>query len=160
MDGSIVQLPYSPRIFVGRRVTGVARIFYEYRGSIDEDDGPLELALDGVPIVLDVAGDGESLQVRKQAWADPFEGPLSEENRLYVEEHGRWRRVDCSRAEPYAGLIGQIVTDSCALLNEFKKVAGVRISVSTGSMWFVVLGDESDVYWAQPIGFTELKSND
>ena len=57
-------------------------------------------------------------------------------------------------------LIGQIVTDSCALLNEFKKVAGVRISVSTGSMWFAVLGDESDVYWAQPIGFTELKSND
>ena len=160
MDGSMTPHRYLPKDLIGRRITGVARVFYEYRGLIEEGDGAVELTLDGEPILFEGDGDGERLRVREQAWIDPFEEPLSEENREFVEEHGRWRRVDCSGTKPYADLCAHKIIDACDLVNRFNRVAGVRISVSTASMWFVVDCDESYVFWAHPIGFTESYSRE
>jgi hypothetical protein len=154
----MAQHPFIPRSLVGKRITHVARVLYEYRGEVDPGDGALELGLDGQTLLLDGESDGERLRVSEQPWVDPFEEPLSEENRRFVETHGKWRRVDCSRSDVYSGLLGQVITDACALNNKFGTLAGLRISVPTAGIWFVVDGDESHVYWAQPIGFTEVKS--
>ena len=150
-----MQLPSFPSAIVGRTVTSVGRVLYEHRAVIEPVDGALEIGVDGRLILLDAAADGERLRVREQAWNDPFEKPLSRENEAYVKEHGRWRRVDCSRQEPYSELLGQSVTDVRFLENEWHHVAGVRLSVAARSLWFVVAGDECRVYWAHPIGFRE-----
>ena len=148
----------SPRRLIGKRIEALARVLYEYEGHIEGDEGALELVLDGETFLFEADADGEGLRLREQAWMDPFEEPLSDENRAYVEEYGRWCRVDCSRTKPYVDLCGQKITDACALLNEFGKVGGVRISVSTRSMWFAVQADESYVYWTPPTGFSESRS--
>jgi hypothetical protein len=135
-------------------------VLYEYAGKIDPNDGPLELKLDGRTLLLDADADGERLRVVEQEWSDPFEEPLSEENRQYVAKHGMWRRVDCSRWEGYSSLVGQEVTEACVLVNEFGRIGGVRISTPAGTLWFVVEGDQSHVHWAKPDSFTERTQAD
>lgn len=139
---------------VGRQITLVSRVLYLHDGEIEPDDGPVEVGGDGYVVLLDGASDGESLRARREAWKDPFEGPLSGENELYVEKHGKWQRVDYSQQEPYAGLVGQRISEIVLLTNEHGRVAGIRLSVPGRTMWFVVEGDECHVRWAHPSGFT------
>lgn len=153
----MVQHPFSPKSLVGKRITSINRVLYCYQGEIEPGDGPLELVLDGQPILFDAGPDGESLRVRSKSWSDPFGEPLSPENREYVETHGKWQRVNCAHSNNYSDLLGHRVTDARLLANQFGRVAGVRLSASGHDLWFVVHGDESHVYWVQPIGFTEIK---
>lgn len=139
----------------GRRVVALARVYYQYRGEVAEDDGVVELALDdGTIWLLDSAPSGDLLKVTRGAWIDPFAGELSEENRAYVEEHGCWRRFDVSGQAPFAQLVDQVVVDARLLRNQFDDVAGVRLSTSSAALWFVVTGDECHVHWAHPLGYT------
>lgn len=140
---------------VGRRLTYVARVLYEYRGEIGADDGAIEVGTDRGVVLLEGDRDGESLRIRAEAWEDPFKEPLSEENRRYVDEHGRWRRVDVSKQQDYRDLIGERITRASLLTNEHGRIGGVRLSISTRDIWFVVEGDECHVRWAHPIGFVE-----
>jgi hypothetical protein len=140
---------------LGRTVTGLSRVLYDVRGVIEPSDGALEVQLDGFVVLLDSAADGDRLRVDDQPWNDPFDEPLSRENRSFVESHGRWRRIDCSPAEPYSELVGRAVTEVALLENPFRRVAGVRLSAEGRSLWFVIEGDECHVYWAHPISFTE-----
>jgi len=155
MDGSMEQLPFPLKAMVGGRITYIARVLYEYAGEIDPDDGAIEIGINDQVLLLDATADGDRLRVREGAWKDPFSEPLSEDNRRHIESHGKWRWVDCSHLNAYAELIGQPITSIAALMNEHGHLAGVRISVSSRSLWFVVHGDECRVYWAQPIGFKE-----
>lgn len=139
---------------LGERVTHVARILYEHGGEIGERDGALEIRTDSRTLLLDGASDGESLRLRAGAWHDPFEHPLSDENRRYVEQHGRWVRVDCSELERYSELLGKELVEVVPLLNEHGSTGGLRLAVRDRTLWFVVEGDEGHVYWAPPPGFT------
>ncbi|MEZ4473288.1 MAG: hypothetical protein R3F60_21375 [bacterium] len=140
---------------VGSKLTGIARILYEFNGEIEPDDGAVELTSEGFTALLEGSGDGESLRVREAAWKDPFEAPLSPDNYRYAQEHGRWRRIDCSTLPNYSDLVGREVTEIRPLANEHGRIAGLRISVPNRTMWFVVQGDECHVRWAHPTGFTE-----
>jgi len=150
------QLLISLKNLAGSRITYIARVLYEYGGEIETDDGAVEIGLDDRVFLLDAAADGDKLLVREGAWKDPFSDPLSEENRRYIESHGKWRWVDCSHLNAYSELIGQSITGVVALMNENSRIAGVRIAASNRSLWFVIHGDECRVYWAQPIGFKEI----
>ena len=77
---------------IGARITRVRHIHYVYRGMPDTGYGPLELTFGGRVILLDGAADGEALRVSTQLWQDPFAGPLSDENRAYVDKSGQWLR--------------------------------------------------------------------
>lgn len=142
---------------VGKRVVYITRVLYQHGGEIDPVDGPLEIGVDGQVVLLDGAMDGESLRVRDRAWDDPFKEPLTTENLDYVEEHGKWQRVDCSHHKDYEEFVGQVLTEVRLLRNERHRIGGVRLSVHSRSMWFVVEGDECHVHWAHPIGFTEVR---
>jgi hypothetical protein len=154
MDGSIALPTSSLKSMPGRRLRAVARIFFECGGRIESGDGPLELYLDdGSVVLLDGAGDGESLRVRDATWADPFEPPISAENRLYIEQHGKWSRVEQSSEPRFASLIGEVISSVTILENEFGREAGVKLSIGGTELWFVIAGDECHVHWAHPIGF-------
>jgi hypothetical protein len=155
MNGSIMLPASTLKSLLGKRLRAVARILFEHDGRIKSDDGPLELHLDdGTVFLLDGASDGESLRVRTAPWADPFEPPVSAENRLYIKEHGKWSRVEQSSEPKFASLIGKSISSVKILKNEFGREAGVQLSLEGTDLWFIVTGDECYVYWAHPIGFT------
>lgn len=151
------QLAISLRNLAGKRITYIARVLYEHGAEIDPDDGAVEIGIDDQVLLIDAAAEGDSVRAREGAWKDPFTEPLGEDNRRYIEAHGRWRRVDCSQLSAYSELVGQPITGVAALVNEYGRIAGVRITAGSRSMWFAVHGDECRVYWAQPIGFREYK---
>lgn len=145
---------------IGATVTGIARIFYEYRGTTERADGPLELTLGERTVLLDGQSDGQRLRVRQEAWNDPFAEPLSAENHAWLAEHGKWVRVDCADQPEYADFIGRQIV-ACVLLREdaFGSIAGLKISVAPRSLWFIVQGDESHVAWSLPAGFSETRQD-
>jgi len=78
-------------------VTRVRRVFYVFDDEVDREFGPVELTFsDGAAVVFDAGADGEALAVRRGAWRDPFAEPLSEANRSFVREHGKWTAFDVS----------------------------------------------------------------
>jgi hypothetical protein len=141
---------------VGKRITHVARALYVYRGERNDQDGPLELGLEGGIVLLDGHGDGERLRVRAEGWKDPFEGPLDEESRRFVEDHGKWTRFDLSRDSQYRDLIGELIREVTFLKNVHGTIAGVKLTFSVRDLWFFVDFDESYVQWALPNGFDEV----
>jgi hypothetical protein len=157
MDGSGVRLPFSLDEVAGTRILSAHRVLYRGVDGRYSDYGALELCVGARTLLFDGAADGESLRVHDRPWVDPFAEPMSEENRRYVQEHGKWERVDCSAEKPYEDFIGQEITDVIALVNEFGRIAGVRISVRNCSLWFAVDGDESRVYTSRPSGFREVR---
>lgn len=140
---------------VGKRITHLARVLYVYRGERNDQDGPLELGIEGGTVLLDGEGDGERLRVRAEAWEDPFEEPLCEVNRRYVEDHGKWTRFDLSQDSEYRDLIGEHIRGITLLKNVHGTIAGVKLSTSVRDIWFFVDFDECYVRWALPNGFFE-----
>lgn len=156
MNGSEALPLASLKSLCGKRLRAVARILFEHGGRVDPGDGPLELYLDdGTVVLFDGSADGEGLRFQFAPWVDPFEPPISEENRVYIEQSGKWIRVGQSSDPMFVGMIGEIICSVAMLENEFGRVSGVRISAGVKDFWFVVAGDECHVHWTRPTGFSE-----
>lgn len=145
---------------VGRRITRLARVLYEVRGQLNVEFGPLEIGTDGGTFLLDSDGDGERLRVLAQAWEDPFTEPLSEENQRFIDECGKWTRVDVTHDREYRDLVGERVTGVVLVENEHGLTAGVRLCMSVRDVWFLVSADECYVRSALPVGFVEVTRGD
>ena len=150
MAGTQGPRPFDMTSLLGQRIRGLTRVFFEYAGVLERDDGPLECMCERTTCLLDSQSDGEQLRVREGPWVDPFEYPLTDENRKYVDEYGKWRRVDCSKDPPYADLIGQRIVAIAMLQNSTGVIAGVRLSTPVRELWFVVQSDECYVCWSHP----------
>ncbi|WP_437525285.1 hypothetical protein WME79_37950 [Sorangium sp. So ce726] len=148
--------PAKLKLLPGRRLRAVARILFEHGGKFESGDGPLELYLDdGTVVLFDGSADGESLRVQDSPWVDPFEPPISDENRLYIEQSGKWSRVEQSMVPMFASLLGEVICSVTVLKNEFGRDAGIQISIGETNLWFVVVGDECYVHWGAPVGFVQ-----
>lgn len=158
MAGSEERSLSSLKELEGKSLSRISRILFEHRGELDESDGAVELNAFGEVFLLDGAPDGQSLRLRRQAWIDPFTEPLSAENQSFVQEHGKWVRVDKSDEEKFASLVAKPISRVVALADEHGVISGVRITVEDSSMWVVVQGDECRVFWVHPLGFKEEKS--
>ncbi len=131
---------------VGRDVASIERVFFEHSGAVDRQHGPLQFRFgDGSILRLDVANDGERLLVSCDEWQDPFVEPLSDENRAYVEECGKWILVSLSNAPEHAGLIGAKVCQVIPIFNRFGTLAGAQFRIGSSVLNFFVDGDEADV---------------
>jgi len=143
----------------GKVVASLARVLYEHGGQLDTGDGPVEVRFeDGATLLLDGGSDGETLRTSSSPWRDPFEGKLTQENRAYIQEHGKWTRVDVSNEDAYRDIVGSAVVEAAPLFNEFGRLSGVKLATIDRTMWFVIEGDECHVRWAHPIGFTETRT--
>lgn len=159
MNGSETLHLANLKSLCGKRLRAAARILFEYAGRIDPGDGPLELYLDdGTVVLFDGSADGEGLRVQYAPWVDPFVAPISEENRVYIEQSGKWSRVERSNDPLFVDLFGGVISSLTILDNEFGREAGVQISIGGNDIWFVVAGDECHVHWTQPIGFRKSAS--
>lgn len=127
----------------GRVVVQIRRVHYEYQGDVDWGKGPLELTfLDGSSVVFDAAGDGYTLKIRKGPWLDPFAEPLSQENREFVEKHGKWTAFDVSHTSPYETFIGTPISDVDAVRDTSGEVVGAAVHWPVGHLRIEVAGDE------------------
>lgn len=93
-------------------------------------------------MVLDACGDGESLSVTAGTWSDPFEEPLSEENRAYVEKSGKWTVFEVSDNDPLRRVIGGRVVRVDEIKNPWQKVVGAQIRVGDTTVKVIVDSDE------------------
>lgn len=138
---------------VGQVILEVNRVLFKFKGEFDED-GPLELLLEsGEAVLMDGDGDGETLRIRNTRWVDPFRGPLNEENKCYIESHGKWTCVEVSHQPYYRDFKGEVIICVETLSNEFGVEAGVSIETKTAKLWFTVMADEYWVTWSLPRGY-------
>lgn len=95
---------------VGKTIRAVRRVFYTVKDIVERKEGPLELEFDDGSVILFQSGaNGQDLTVRLEPWRDPFAGELSEENRAYVAEYGKWSVFDVSGEHPFADVCGRRV---------------------------------------------------
>lgn len=128
---------------VGTPIRRVRRIHYVYDGRPDTDFGPIELTLGDHFFLLDSDSDGESLRVAETAWVDPFSEPLSPENRVFVQQSGKWAAFDVSTLDRWAKLIGEPLSDVEAISNDAGKTTGVVLRTAHGgALRLAVIADE------------------
>jgi len=109
-------------------VTRVRRVFYVFGDEVDRDSGPVELTFsDGTAVLFDAGADGEALAVRCGEWDDPFAEPLSEENRAFVRDHGKWTAFDVTTEDPPARLVGNPITAYDETRTAAGKLTGVTL---------------------------------
>ena len=132
---------------VGRRIARIEQVFYVFKGAVDRSDCVLQLRMDDGSVVHFATGaDGASLRVVVGSWVDPFPEPLSEENRAYVESHGKWTAFDTSATPEMAPLDGQIVRRVLPIRDQAGLRRGVQLDLGDEQVTYVVDGDEGFVY--------------
>ncbi|WP_123029014.1 hypothetical protein [Mycolicibacterium stellerae] len=95
---------------VGKTIRSLQRVFYAIGDVVERNEGPLQLEFnDGSVVLFQSGANGRDLTVRSTPWRDPFAGELSEENRAYVAEHGKWSLFDVSGEHPFADVCGRRV---------------------------------------------------
>jgi hypothetical protein len=52
----------------------------------------------------------------------------------------------------YRDLIGTVITDVTTLNDAFENQSGLVLHTATRTLYIVAEGDETHVYWAQPLG--------
>lgn len=140
----------------GARISAVARVLFTYRDVVDSDDGPLEFVIDQVgTVLLDGAGDGETLRIKAGPWEDPFAEPLSDENARYVTEFGKWSKFNYSDKEPYRQIVGKVITSLEIIQDDRGSEVGLLMRADDAAIWFVVEFDECRVYWEEPKCFPQ-----
>jgi hypothetical protein len=152
-------LSHAPRSDAAQRIVGleierIDRIFYEFMGVIEADEGALEVHFtDGSVARFDGGATGESLGVDDHAWVDPFAGELSPENEAFVAQCGKWTRVPVSTEAPYRELIGATVNAVTILHDRFGRESALALETDARTLWFVAGGDECRVCWAHPLPY-------
>lgn len=128
---------------VGRMLVGVRRVQFVHRGTVQEFGGPLELTFDdGTAVVLDAGGDGESLALVPTKWVDPFQEPLSAENRDFVEQSGKWTAFDAKGREPWSRAIGNRVETIAGVRNSSDKLVGAQMQFGSVVVRVIVESDD------------------
>ena len=132
------------------RVDGIARIFHERNGEVDESRGPLELTFEGGRVLhLTTATNGEALWVREGPWSDPLADPEAPADEGWVREHGRSVRVDVTVRPEYAEMVGGHLMVGPWLVNEHGYVAGVQLSAKLTTLTFATWGDDEYVVFGR-----------
>jgi hypothetical protein len=136
--------------YMGKRVSYVRQIFYTHGHDIDRSDCQLELSMDDSSVLrLSGGTDGQSVVVSFTPWKDVFQEPLSEENREYVERHGKWSIFDTSNEERNREIVHSTITDFCDIVDEHDQRRGVRIHIGHEYLSYIVDSDEGFVSWGE-----------
>jgi len=127
----------------GRVISTITRVRYVSPDGSVSDTGPMELRLsDGSSAVFDVGPDGETLRVDEGPWQDPFQEPLSPDNRAYVQEVGKWTAFDVTDEYPYSALTGQRLEAVAAQENSLGYPERVSFRTQAATVSVAVGADE------------------
>jgi len=127
----------------GKTIVSIRRLHYVYKGRIDFESGGIELVFsNGSAALFGVGPDGEALGLREAVWRDPFEEPLSTENREFIEKSGKWTAFDVSKEPQYAPLVGRAVLEVQRVVMPGGKITGAAISTSAGTVRVIIGADE------------------
>jgi hypothetical protein len=136
-----------PRLdaMIGGQIVGLARVFYVYKGAVEELDGELELRFPDRIARFRGGSDGEKLLIQDSPWVDPFVQPMSEVNTAYVESSGKWTRFEKTEDPPYSSFVGSRVIGVDPVLTIAGKLIGCLIRTSSGDINVLAEWDEIHV---------------
>jgi hypothetical protein len=127
---------------LGQRISGFRRLTFVFDDEV-VNEGALEIVVEsGATYNLDSGSDGESLAISLDAWRDPFAEPLSDENRLFIAESGRWIARVIAAEDVLGHLIGARVLHLTPHLSPDGRVIGVALETSSGYLNADVDSDE------------------
>ena len=87
---------------LGQTIVGFRRLIYLVGGTVYGEAGGCEVSFSSTGAVFfDCGGDGERLVASAGTWHDPFVEPLTLENRVWVNEAGRWHASCKTDTLPY-----------------------------------------------------------
>lgn len=130
----------------GRTICRIRRIRYVLRGEVISSDGPMEFSFtDDFIVLLDAGPDGEALAVKAAAWTDHFAEPLSNDNREFVEQSGKWTAFDVSAQEPYLRLVGEPIQQVVPVRTPENKISGVALTTPAATLRVETQGDQVTV---------------
>lgn len=133
----------------GKRIRAIHLLTYSYQNETNWENTPLQMTFeDDSVIFLRQAGDGETFSISKEAWQDPFAGSLSEEDKQFIQKHGKWELRDMSLQEPFTCLINETVDEVEPIRNEYGKLSGVILNFTEakGELKFEIAWDECHVH--------------
>lgn len=120
---------------VGSEAKSVQRVRYVFRGKVDSENGPIQFRFDSNEVrCFDAGPDGEALAVATSPWADPFNEPLSEENRRFIDSSGKWAEFDVSTEAPYSASIGRQLVAHAPIRTADGKLVGLVLDFGGGSI--------------------------
>lgn len=128
---------------IGKRIASIRRLLYVFAGRVRSDIGPIEVSFsDGSTFLFNVGPDGESLRIEEGLWRDPFQEPLSPENREFVARSGKVTAFDVSAKRPYDALIGRTVLDLQPIVGLLDKITGASIITDARTIRVTIGADE------------------
>lgn len=128
---------------VGKTIASIRRLFYVFAGRVQSETGPIEVTFsNGSTFLFNVGPDGESLRIEEGHWLDPFQDPLSLENKKFVERSGKVTAFDVSTKRPYDGLIGRTVVDVQPIVGPLNKITGAAFVTEAGAIRITIGADE------------------
>lgn len=133
---------------VGQRVAAIEQAFYVHSNEPDPSDCLLQVRLDDGRVVhFWVGDDGETVRIVAAPWDDPFGEPLSAENRVFVEQSGKWTLVATSTTLEMALLIGRRIHRVFLVRDDRGTLRGVRLAIGGSALTYAVDGDEGFVLY-------------
>jgi hypothetical protein len=140
--------------YEGAAIARISRQHYVYMGSVDVQNGALQLQFgDGRTLLLDSGSDWGSLTIMTAPWVDPFLPPeeQSEENEEFVARSGKWTEFEITEEttpplEPdLRPFLGAVILSIRPRLDEDGRVTGAQLNTAAGQIRAEVEADELKV---------------
>jgi hypothetical protein len=150
MDNHAAETWELVKAIVGRTVDKIYLVAYQFHDETKWENTPLQISfVDGSVLLLDAAGDGETLRAQASSWIDPFAGELSQANKEFVQTHGKWKLLDVSFQNSFSLLLNESVKSVNPIYDRFGALSGVQISIAEQYLNFVVEWDECHIFWGK-----------
>lgn len=131
------------RSLVGKVIVRIERVFFVYKGQVNETHGALQVSLkDGTVVLLRGGGNGQTLCVELEGWRDPFESPLSSVNEEFVAESGKWSLFDVSSSDSFKEYIGRTIRQTLFIRDLDNNLRGVEFILSDRELIYIIEWDE------------------
>jgi hypothetical protein len=126
----MMSLQRTSEVLTAHTVVRIRRLQYVFRGEVKvESGGPIELTLDNSEVVLLTVGHaGEAIDVRSEAWSDPFAPPLSKDNEDFVARSGKWTAFDVSDEVGFIAIVGTAARQVMEVRNPEGVVLGLELT--------------------------------
>ncbi|MCA9918169.1 MAG: hypothetical protein KC445_09460 [Anaerolineales bacterium] len=131
----------------GKQIKGVHLVLFVHKKGRNWNDSLLQITFEDDSLVL-LKGDGnDNLIVQRSAWEDAFEGDLSEEDKTFIQENGKWSLFDVSGSQPYTKILKERIQAAHPIRNQFNRLTGVQLQIGDLYLNFVNVADQSRILW-------------